>query len=492
MTKLNSVLRFYRGGTFMFDLNDGGQYEIGEPYIPALPESAALSQPVQEAIPYYVYGATWDDVLNNHIAVNRALEEALDYTVHPASGNYWEVETQGAGGTYLARAMVLGGVSSLEPGGSGFKRGGGHLLSARANLNLTRVPMWEKPQAAISLVTSPSDNGANDFAVLPSLAGERPSALLLRVTGGNPTAGNIADCKRVIMGLRANGNPANFIHQLQIGDTTGYTVSYGAKAATATEAVNFLSAIGGTKKRLRYTPDDLNFNTVATWEITANVIDQFGRLLALVRYRDNSAAGSDATAFYLRFRAGVKSGATVAWGPYWGVNGDGGYATLRADSSATTELFVLDLGQGQVPATGTGYRTVSSIVYQLEAQATTLTGPPTLDIDYVDLFPVGEAGLGAGLLLADLPVAIGSNRVYLDGRLRQEPAYLTDTNDLILVLANDYDYLGEVSAWPNRTGQRIYLMLLRGPAEYCKHSFVTSLSLSAWATPRYHHMAGTV
>lgn len=484
-TKQNAVLRFYRNGALQFDLNDGGQYQLEGEYIPALPESMEGESAATDTVTYYLVGSTLDQILDRHIPVNRALREARDYGLRPETGNYWEVETQGASGTYVARAMVLDGNSKLEPGSTAFRHMGDRLM-LKATLTLTRTPFWERTEASVTATTSPSDNGANNYAVLPSIPGELPAALRLRLTGAS---GNIANCQRVLAALRANGNPANFIHQLQVGETlSGYTVTLDATKSALANDNNFLSHNVAQGRHFRYTPTATTWLVLATWTITANFADQFGRFFATVRCRDNSAAGSTTTNFYVRFRSGILTGATAIYGPYW--NGVAGTKVLYADSGATTELTLQDMGQGTVPAGGIGYRATGGIVYELSVRAVAASG--TFDVDYVSLWPMGEAGNGKGMIMADFPVVINTNRAYLDARLRQEPAYLTDGSDVLQAFATNYDTLGEILAWPNASGQRIYFALFRDAAGYLRHDHVTGITLVPFSSSRYLHMAGTI
>lgn len=476
------ILRAWTGANLEFDLNDGGRYFLDGDWTPAEPGMIDDAQydtetSLVEEIPIGIMGLDRDELIENRAALARWLYRAARYQQDRRSGSARELEYAASGASNTARVEVLGGGVPMDGDIAGKSRDGKYIQ--KAMLRLKRRPVWEGAEETISLTTSPSNNGTGNVAVLPALDGDLPARCRIRITG---SGGNIDNVKRILAALRFDQTPANFLHRLLVfGNPAGVSVTAGTATAISA-ADNFISTY-----KARYTPAGTSEVNILTWEITtpASVVDQLQRSLVVVRYRDNAAAAN----FRLRVRFGVKVSSLSVYGPWIP---ETPLKTKYADSTATTEIGALELGQAQIPGVDTLDQAPVTLLAQLAATA--IAASNTLDIDCLAFNPVGESDFGKGLALAEFPVAVGSNRAYLDFRLRQPRAYLANANDVLLTPPTTLPEGGEILLWPQTAGQRLYFSLLRSLDDNTAplgHDKGTSLTAAITYKPRYLFMRGT-
>lgn len=477
------ILRAWTGATLEFDLDEGGRYFLDGDWTPAEPGMIDDAQydaetPLVEEIPIGIMGLTRDELIENRAALARWLYRAARYQQNRRSGSVRELEFAPSDGTNTARVEVLGGGVPLQGDLAGLDKRNGKYIQ-KATLRLKRRPVWEGDEETVTPTNDLTDNGSFNVGALPALKGDLPARCRICITG---SGGNIDNAKRVLVALRADQTPANFLHRLLVyGNPSGVSVTAGAATAISADA-NFIST-----RKARYTPAGTSEVNILTWEITtpASVVDQLQRSLVVVRYRDNAASAN----FKFRVRFGVKISSTVVYGPWIP---ETPLKTKYADSTATTEIGALELGQAQIPGVDTLDQAVVTLVAQLACTA--IAASDTIDVDCLQFNPLGESDSGKGLALAEFPVAIGSNRAYLDFYLRQPRAYLANANDVILTPPTTLPEGGEILLWPQQAGQRLYFSLFRSVDDDTAplgHDKSTDLTVSITYKPRYLFMRGT-
>lgn len=309
-----------------------------------------------------------------------------------------------------------------------------------------------------------------------ALYGDLPARARTRIT---LSGGNSANCQRVMAALRRDGTPANFQHTLPVASLpTGWAITAGTDTVISADA-NFVSG-----SKARYTPNGARTGEqlLARWVYTgANVVDQLGVFMPIVRYRDNASVPN----FKLRMRAGYKISSAYQYGAY---SLQFPSLTLFADSSGTTEIGSMDVGRLTVPRDW-DIQTPAALVYELYVTAVAVTG--TLDIDDTGLYPLGESGEGRGCVVAEFPIGIASQRAYLDARNRYQRAYLTDGSDVKQCGFSDYPDGGELWLWPQQAGQRLFFYAARNIDNGAKHNAATGLTAVVTYVPQYVHMRGT-
>lgn len=344
------------------------------------------------------------------------------------------------------------------------------VIAERVVLHVLRRATWEMTEQTVALTTTPSDNGANNKALLPTLLGQLPARCYLYFT---IAGGNSANCKRAVVSQRTRGTPSAFEHWLKVaGMGTGWSVTAGSGVAIAADA-NFISGSKAT-----YTPSNTNLNEILRWEYTpatpADTKKQFVDALALLRYRDNAASPN----FKFQLDLGVKVGSSYVYAP----STSGPIKTKM--NGGTTEIGTLDLALARVPSVGSPDLEVVTLVYRLKCQA--LQTGSTVDVDALALHPLSEASPGKGLAVAEFPAAIASNRVYFDFRTRRERAYLANGSSVKLVGASDWIDGGEILLMPGLAEQCLYLGVMTEASNNFKHDkSVTFGSVTLVYKPRY-------
>ena len=465
----SSTCRILLDGVIQVDLDDQSRYFLEQGYLPApagLLENGLVDSitPVQEEIQVLVSGETRDEIIQNRARINHLLRAASHYYYNRRSGRPVVIETAAAGGTRLVRSLVAGGQCTSEVDIIGKTRRGRWLQPAK--VRIVRDPIWSGDAEAITLSSSPSNNGLLGYATLPLLHGDQPSQLKLRLVCSGAGA---SEAKRVYAWLRSNGTPANYTHILQAED-------YSSKHATG---ANLADANLSSGNGVRFTATGTTENMLLRWETSTNVEDQFAVAMPILRYRDKSSA----IGWKFRMLGGVKVGSTYVRGPYTCNQ----TKTLFADASATTEIGILPLGILNTPAIGSADQGVGTLFYELYGEA--LVAGNVCDIDFVELATYGEGSDGTGLVVAEFDAALSTNRVYLDSRTGYDPAYISNTSDVKLTSSTDIPEGAQIFAWSQRAGQRIYFMVTRSITDFLKHDHTIGLSLVAEYVPRYADLA---
>lgn len=478
---MQRALKFLVGGADQANYNDQGKYICGnwEPAPPKLLDSGEydLASDVSEDVPGWIIGRDRDTLIENRNALDRLLIKAARVQADMFHDSACDVEMSDSGATYTVKAPLKGGSLTVASDLAVRKDG---RLAQKATLKLVRGPVWEGPETTVTPTFLVSNNGLLNLMVLPALLGDLPARCRLLLTA---SGGNSANIQAVIVGLRYDGNPNNFFSKLQVTMPSGWTITLGTDTLASADA-NFV-----TGNKYRYTPNGARTGEqlMLRWECaSANVADLLsgpGGLLPIVRYRDNAAAVN----FGLRMRCGVKAGSTYQYGAW---SNPEPVADLFASSAATVELGSLLLGAVHVPGVGGDSQVPQIVVYELWVTATAVTG--SLDVDYIQLMPLGESGAGRGLVSAEFPVGLGSNRLYLDSRLRRDLAYLTTTGDVKLCAASDLPDGGEIWLWPQKASQRLIVWAMRNRDNLLKHQGNTTLAATLTYVPRYIRARGNL
>lgn len=467
-----TILRIRKNSSTLLTLNDASNYDHvrGVPREPEFHDGIIdLAKTVESQFEIMVYGATKDAWIENRAAVERALFDAWQFQQDPNNGAFMELEYAPNGATNSLYAELRGGW--VEGPKTPEDKNQTGTYAQVCIVHILHRPTWEAAETTITLSTSPSDLGANNFAALPALLGTLPARCKIYIT---LSGGNAANARRVIAALRAKQTIASFAQMLKVASMPAeWTVTAGAGVVIAADA-NFISGSKAT-----YTPPDTNLNEIVRWEYApasvANSLNQFVAALALLRYRENTSTGN----FKVYLQTGVKIDSTYVYGATPDLS-------KTRYSGGTTEIGTLDLGLERTPGVGNSNQAVAALVWRLMAQAAQTGGGRTLDIDCVARFPFGEGMPGKGLAFAEFPAPIASNRAYLDFYRNRDRAYLANTNANKLGQASDWTDGGEIWLVPQLNGQRIYFGAFTAPSAV---RWDKSTTLAAVLTYRPHYLS---
>lgn len=477
---MQRILKILVASAEQANWNNQGTY-IADNWTPAPPKlldrgEYDLVSDVIDEIPGWIVGRDRDTLIEQRNLLERLLVKAARVQADLRHAGACELEMADSGATYSVKAPLKGGGITLTTDLAQRKDG---KLAQKATLKVVRGPVWEGPETTVTPTTAISNNGIANIMILPALSGDLPARCRLCVTA---SGGNSANIQAILVALRHHGNINYFYAKLTPASmSAGWTITAGTDTVVAADP-NFVSG-----NRMRYTPNAgrTGEQLLARWEYSgANVVDQLtgpGGLLPIVRYRDNATSPN----FSLRMRTGVKVGSSYQYGAW---SNPEPVTDLFASSAATVELGSLLLGSIRVPGVGGGDQVPQTLVYELWITATAVTG--SFDVDYVERLVLGESGDGRGLASVEFPAGLGTNRAYLDSRLRKDLAYLTDTSDVYLCSASDVPDGGEIWLWP-QTVQRLDVWAMRNRDNLCKHQGNTTLAASLTYVPRYIRDRGT-
>lgn len=241
----------------------------------------------------------------------------------------------------------------------------------------------------------------------------RAAPLKIKISGGSSAS------NKVIAALRRQGVPSNLKHIYWSKDAT-------MTSNTAARNTDTTFSGDATTNGSRTTAADTNENKILRWTNTTNVSDQFGVFRAFLRCRSNTAGR-----YSVRARAGLTDGTNFVYPP------NGGYSTDSAQTVTTdsgNSLAWVDCGMVRQPAKTAGTNTIYGIVYEIYATCSNTTGSPTLDIDGLWLFPVGEGENGTGYCSAVYDLGTGNAAVgaaYIDAIQPDVQAYLADGSAVV-------------------------------------------------------------
>ena len=478
------TLQINVNGSNTIDIAAGSSYAI-EKFIPRHPNQDSLGvydlvTPIEDVIDIVVIGSSADDLAEKISAIDRVLHNATRYSADKTTGYLTEMVWKPQGATNSATTEVLGGWVDYPD-----EFMGAQLLSRvieNVKLHVVHRPVWEGSTLSsgtdFSFTTSVSNNGASNYFQLPSLKGDLDALVKIRYAGAS---GNIANCNKIICGVRANQTPANFIHMLKVANVSGYTVTVDPDSTGHVSNSVQTEFVSGYK--MRYNPTSGEVDTeikLARWVISSNVADQYGNFWVVVRYRDTSSSPN----FSLRFRGGLSDGTNIDYGNY---TTDFKIKT-RYNTSDNSEIALLDLGAVAVPAVGNFIQTNKYLVYELLATPHSASG--NLDIDYVALFPLGEMDNHGGLQVSDFTYSFSSKYVYVDSRLRQEKSYITNTSDEKLYSPKSLYTGGDIRLRPQKSGQRVYFNICSSDG-YSKHNAANTATVTLSYVPQYIRIRGT-
>jgi len=478
------TLQINVNGSNTIDMAAGTSYSI-EKFIPRHPKQNEMGEydllsPIEDTIDIIVIGSSIDDLADKIGLIDKSLHDAARYAKDKTTGYLTEMVWKPQGATYSVTTEVIGGWVDYPEDFMDAQ-----VLSKvveHVKVHVIHRPVWEGTALAsgtdFSFTTSVSDNGANNYFQLPSLKGDIDGRVKIRYAGAS---GNIANCGRIICGVRANQTPANFIHMLKVANVSGYSVTVDPDSTgrvTNSAQAEFVSA-----NKMRFNPNAGSVGTeikLAQWTISSNVSDQYGRFWVIVRYRDTSASVN----FSLRFRGGLSDGTNIDYGNY---TTDFKVKT-RYVTSDNSEISLLDLGILSVPSMGNPMQSNKYLIYELLATADASIG--NLDIDYVALFPVGEMDNDNGIQVSDYTYGFSSRYVYIDSRLRQERSYLNNTSDEKVHSPKGLNSGGEIRVRPQKSGQRIYFNVCSS-TNYSKHNSANTATVTMSYVPQYIRIRGT-
>lgn len=296
----------------------------------------------------------------------------------------------------------------------------------------------------------------------------RSAPLRIKVAGG------AAGTNKLIAALRKQGTPSNFVHQYWAKDAT-LTANTAARNGDTTFSGN------GTNNGTRTTAANTSENKTHRWTNTTNVTSQYGAFRAFLRCRSNTAGR-----YSVRLRAGLTDGTNIIYPP------NGGYSTNSAQSVTTDSgnaLAFVDLGIVRQPAKNAGTNTVYGIVYEIYATCSDTTGSPTLDVDGIWLFPVGEGENGTGYCSAvyDLgTAAAGVGFAFMDAIQNNVQAYLADGSAVMTFPTLNLPDGAALWIAPQRA-HRLYLALVdeSTSAGNPRHDYTQSITLTVDHEVRY-------
>ncbi len=312
---------------------------------------------------------------------------------------------------------------------------------------------WRRPEFESALDESNTfDDATSNVTLGAALKGELPAHARLEFA---PANGNVADCQVVLAAVYARESAGTFYQKLHAGDYSQRDATMSDLTA-ATDAT-FESNGSGMAGQI-FTPASVNEVVALRWEFSANALANFTDDLFCVRYRDRHTSPN----FYLAARTGLKIGSTRVYGvktPY--------VLTRTNDASRTTECGYLGIGLVRTPGLGTPDAAVATYFFELLVKAKTVAG--TLEINYCERFPLGEAANGKGLVMAEFGAPFSGVNVILDSRPRFDRAYLTNGSDVKLLAAADVPAGSEILLPPNCADTRVFFKLLTGASDGYRH-----------------------
>lgn len=301
--------------------------------------------------------------------------------------------------------------------------------------------------SVIELISAETINNSDgnyidlDASGVDSVEGDQPSPLKIKIDGGDTTT------TRVLIGTKAQGTVANFVHAYWSKDATEVI-------ATADESQTYIDG-DGTNLGERYTATDTSEHCVWRWTKTTNVSDQYGLHRLFAR-----AYASVADRYTLRARFGLWDGTQIVY-PF----GEG--YTLESDDLADVPVRgsgnlvpMVELGELQIPLPET-LSTLYGFVIEIYATCSSISGNPYLVLDGLRLLPVAEAALETGYVDATFDAAtaaVGVDAAYISGVEPEPSAYLANAS-AVITFPRIQNATRPIWATP-QTAMRLFFMLL--------------------------------
>lgn len=288
-------------------------------------------------------------------------------------------------------------------------------------------------------------------------------------------AGGSANTDKLIVGVRKQGNVANYTtHHLWAKDAT-VTVASASRTGDTTLDGN------GTNEGTRTTAADTTEFRSHFWVVTSNPQDQYGTFNAFLRARSNTAGRYSA-----RMRVGTVDGTNTSY------PANGGYSKSAAELIGTDSgnaLAWVDLGVITLPPITANGATVHGLLYELYLTCSATAGPATLDIDGIWMFPVGEGEEGTGYVSAKYPfgtAATGVGAGWISALDDEPDAYLASTADVITFPTPQTEGAG-VLVEPAKEMRFYYALVdeVSASADNPRHDYTTALTVSVDYEVRY-------
>lgn len=431
---------------------------------------------VEDVLTIHPTGATQASFLDNLRNFGRVLQEGVENWFQFKDGfPYTPIFLQFAqdGQSYQFQCEFFGGdpeaVSNYID--AGLRANVLHDLS----LKLRRRPYWEETseQSLASGTTVSNDGG---YAEISGVRGDLPAPLTIQVR----TATTNQD--RIIVGFKARGTVSNFVNKYE---AEAYTTR-GSGVANLSSGTEPYFSPGSSTVGQRWTPASTSETTILTWDITSNVSDQLGTYRAFVRWRDNRTAGFNVK---IRVRAGVYTGSNdPQYGDYGDIPkyGDGtGTSGGSNGSPGTTSVSLTDCGIISLPPVDMQGMAPSKMIIELAATASTISGSPTADFDYLVLVPLYELPLHRGYGTASYPIALGNDAApdaILTARDRSPRAYLDDAGTIQYAAS---EIRGNPLFVKPNTTTRVFIMTQR--TSNLRHTYGLNNTVTITSLARYRY-----
>ncbi len=462
------VLKLVQGGGTLVDFVDFVNYAPNS----FSPDLFPTTTRAQSVLNFDVLGSSNDNLIDNFIALQRAILAAQDNAARFQRGQPFTpifLQLKLAGSTTALQTEVLDAKMDKPTNfldkpivASRFKN---------LNLTLTHRPYFEET-APVALAGSPftvSNNGGLCNIASTDIRGDLPAPLKITFTPG----GGGAD--RLTAALKAVGTVANFVAKYEAESYAGR----GAGVADLSDANLSPGGVGVTGQR--WTPPNTNEQVLIRISPPAPITDHYGRFRVLVRCRDNAPSTPNVKIRARGWRWDSVSGLflTGDWGDVQK------FATVVG---GTTVLPLIDCGLVAIPPFDYGTLSPSgssSMGVEIDGQAVSTSY--TFDLDCLYLLPGYEGGGETGLFSASFPYAMASPPYgVLDANDRVPDAYYVDGSGNANVSATDLR--GDpILAWPNRAQK---LLVMASVAANGNHYWNANNVVAVTCTPRYRLARG--
>lgn len=318
----------------------------------------------------------------------------------------------------VTNAVLTSNVATLTIGTHSLTVGD-TFVAADISLDATFNGTWVVSAIAATTISFAVTHGniasaASTGSVTPQyIKGTLSAPLRVKAKGGTSAT------NKLYVAVRKQGTVSNFVQWYWAKDAT-MTANTVARNTDTTFDGN------GTTNGTRTTAADTNENKTHRWLKTTNVADQYGNFHPFLRCR-SSVAGR----YSARLRVGLYDGTNVVY------PADGSYSTETAvlvGTDSGNALAWVDLGRIQVPAIGAGGAAVYGLVYELYVTCSNTAGSPTLDVDGLQLLPIGEGADSTGIVMAKYDLGSGASGVdaaFIDATPNMPGAYLADATPTV-------------------------------------------------------------
>lgn len=425
---------------------------------------------VEEEIHIEIAGSSLDNLLALKSQIDAWLLKARDAQVARNNGGsadyFWLADRPLNSSTKTYKMEIVAGEMELPE--DFYDTNMLAYIAAPVVIRLLRNPYVSASTLTILNAVS-ANNGDGNYVDIgasggTAITGDLPAPLSVKVVGGDTTT------TRVLLALRTRGTPSNFKHIYWAKDAT-FGATTAARNADATFDGN------NTTNGSRTTATNTTETKILRWVNTTNVADQYGRFQAYARCRSNTAGR-----YSVRLKAGRTDGTNDVF------PASGGFLTDSAQSVGAhsgNNLAWVYLGEFEANYAATLY----GLVYELWATCSDTAGSPTLDVDGVWLFPVGEGPVGTGFVQATFDLATaaaGVNSAVISAIPGDESATLANASD-VATFPVQPDAGAPLYGLPARAA-RLFIVLL--DAANTRHNHTYSLTVTVKHELRHASVIG--